>query len=82
MAQTTDHLGRTTATPAPRVQTVTGFAVEQGTLEKDAPGVQEALQDEKRRAEQGTERAERVARLMAPVDDPTPVPAEEGGGQG
>jgi hypothetical protein len=76
-----DHLGRVTATGDPGPQTVNQFAVESGTLDEDAPGVSEAIEKERRSAEQGTERAQRVSEQMAP-DDAGPVPPEEGGGQG
>lgn len=79
---TVDSLGRATATPAPKVQTVTGFAVQSGTVDSDAPGVQETLREEDQRRKVHTEHAERLSRLMAPAETPTPVPAEEGGGQG
>jgi hypothetical protein len=79
--ETQDHLGRPTATGEPGPQTVTQFAVESGTLEEDAPGVSETIEAEKERAEKGTERAQRVSETMAP-DDASPVPPEEGGGQG
>lgn len=61
----TDSLGRVTGT-SPTAQTVTGFAVEQGTLDGSDPGVKAALAEEKRRAEAGRERAERVSEQMAP----------------
>jgi len=61
----TDHLGRSTGT-SPSAQTVTGFAVEQGTIDGSDPGIREALADEKRRAEEGTERAERISEQLAP----------------
>jgi hypothetical protein len=80
-----DHLGRVTATGDPGPQTVTQFAVEQGTLDADAPGVQEAIEAEEQRAQRGTERAEQVAAVMAtgdPDGDTDTVPPEEGGGQG
>lgn len=63
----TDHLGRVTGT-VPAAQTVTGFAVEQGTLDGDDPAVKAALADEKRRAEEGTKRAQRVSDQLAPAD--------------
>jgi hypothetical protein len=81
MADARDHLGRVTATGEPGPQTVTQFAVEQGTLEGDAPGVSEAIDAEKAKAKAATERSERVAALMAGGDDADPVPPEEGGGQ-
>lgn len=64
----TDALGRelrasTTSSP----QTVTQFAVEQGVIEKDAPGVTEAIDAEKARAEAGTARAEQVSEMLAPA---------------
>jgi hypothetical protein len=74
-----DHLGRETATRSPSAATVTGFAVQQGALDKDAPGVQEALDAEKRRAKAGTEHAERVSARLAP-ENAGNVPPEEGGG--
>jgi hypothetical protein len=67
MAQT-DHLGRETATTSPKVQSVTGFAVEQGTLDSDAEGVQDTLREEERRRKEHTEHAERVSRQMAPAE--------------
>lgn len=61
----TDHLGREMGTST-SAQTVTEFAVEQGTLDADAPGVQETLEEDKRRAEEGAERARTVSERMAP----------------
>lgn len=61
----TDSLGRVTGT-SPTAQTVTGFAVEQGTIDGSDQGVKDALAAEKRRAEAGTKRAERVSEMMAP----------------
>jgi len=61
-----DTLGRElqpTTTTGP--QTVTQFAVEQGTLEKDA-SVQTAIDGEQARAKAGTERAEQVSAVLAP----------------
>jgi hypothetical protein len=78
----TDHLGREIATDTPEAGTVTEFAVQQGTLDADAPGVQDSMKGDQRRRKEGTERAERVSQQMAPTEDPTPVPTEEGGGRG
>lgn len=63
--QQTDHLGRELGTGT-SARTVTEFAVEQGTLDGSDQGIQDALEDEKRRAETGTRRAERVSAQMAP----------------
>lgn len=76
MAQT-DHLGREMASTSPKVQSVTGFAVEQGTLPADGAGVQDTLKDEERRRRQHTEHAERVSELMAP--DPATTETENAG---
>ena len=52
-------------------QTVTQFAVEQGTLDADAPGVQDAIQAEKDRAEKGTQRAQELSAVLnATQEDP------------
>ena len=68
MAQT-DHLGRETASGESSAQTVTGFAVEQGTLDSGAPGVSEALEAEEQRRQRHTEHAERMSELMAPTPE-------------
>ena len=62
--------------------TVTQFAVEQGTLDADAPGVQETIDAEKQRAEEHTERAQAVSDAMndggAGVADNDPAEDPEG----
>ena len=63
---TTDHLGREISDSSPKAQTVTAFAVEQGTLDGGDEGVKDTLAEEKRRAEAGTKRAERISSQLAP----------------
>ncbi len=65
-------------------QTVTQFAVQEGNLDADAPGVQETIDAEKERAEAGTERAQQVSEALnaSDDDDTRQVSPEEGGGQG
>jgi hypothetical protein len=85
----TDHLGREIPDSTPEAQTVTGFAVEQGTLDAGDPDVQAELDAEEARAKAGTEHAERVSEQMAGEDagedtgtDAGTVPPEAGGGRG
>lgn len=74
----TDHLGRELDTGG-EAQTVTQFAVQQGTLDGDAPGVSEAIEDEKRRAEEGTERAQAVSdRMSSPAADSPAAGGDDG----
>jgi hypothetical protein len=61
MTESQDHLGRETGTEAPDAQTVTQFAVQEGNLDADAPGVQDTIDAEQKRAERGTERAQQVS---------------------
>lgn len=58
-------------------QTVTQFAVQEGNLDADAPGVQDTIDAEKRRAEEGTERAQRVSDLMSGDQDAQDAAAQE-----
>jgi hypothetical protein len=70
----TDHLGRELADKAPKAQTVTEFAVESGTIPKDAPGVQETIRADRKHAEEATERAKTVSAAMAPAEESAPSP--------
>lgn len=69
MTESQDHLGRETGTDSPEAQTVTQFAVQEGNLDADDPGVQETIDAEKERAEKGTERAQQVSDVMNGRDD-------------
>lgn len=69
----TDHLGRELDAGG-EARTVTEFAVQQGTLDEDAPGVQEAIEADSKRAEQHTERAQALSdRLNEPAADAASV---------
>ena len=61
-----DNLGREIRETGEKAQTVTGFAVEQGTVDGSDESVKATLEDEERRRKAGTERAERVSEMMAP----------------
>jgi hypothetical protein len=73
-----DSLGRELTDSTKGPQTVTQFAVEQGTVPKDGAGVQDTIRAEKRAAEEGTKRAERVSEAMAPQEPAPGSPAAAG----
>lgn len=78
MADQTDHLGRKLLNADDGgPQTVTQFAVESGAVPSDGAGVQEAVDQERQRAQAGTERAQLVSDRMAP--DPATTETENAG---
>jgi hypothetical protein len=78
MSEPTDHLGRELTTEG-EAQTVTQFAVQQGTVDAGADGVQESIEDEKRRAQRSAESAQQVSDRMNPPATGEPAPLEDDG---
>jgi len=53
-------------------QTVTEFAVQQGTVDPDAPGVQDAIDADRDRAEENTQRARELSELLTGPESGVP----------
>jgi hypothetical protein len=76
MSEPTDHLGRELTTEG-EAQTVTQFAVQQGTVDPDAPGVQNAITEEQERAQRSAESAQQVSDRMTPPATGEPAPRQD-----